>query len=272
MTNINTGTLSFLDNSSSQVVLKVLSDINGSINCPWALCGSISYRIQVPHIQTKPGLRDIDIVIYPQPGQNPKYLVDKNIHKKFYVMDIDHLGRGYYFRVVHKATKTHVDLFTAFHTTENTQVMLEDMTVNVQSLEDTAFAMLKDLLWRNSKEKPIRQKWLDNATNLWQVVNQEKTLSFFREYRAEYDSYLPDSLKGIDATYIVEYLLSLQATYCHHGYLYPIDCITTLNGISIEDEETLRYILGAERKISAIKWHWVKWKNILFSKRTAAKK
>lgn len=254
--------LSFLDNSSSQKVLKVLSDISNSINGSWALSGSISYRMQLPHINAMAGLRDIDIGVYPKTGQNPRLLVSKGIQQTFYVIAISKAGCGYYFRLIHKKTGTHVDIFSPFHSSEQKQVTLGSSEVNLIVPEEILFFIFYGLLRSHSKGWTIRQKTINNAESLWQVVDRKKVLSLLGKYRAEYESFLPQNLTSGDYFFVVEFLLNLQPSNRSYQYTYPSDCITTVNGITIESEVTHRGILGVKPQGDKILGRWNNWKHI----------
>jgi len=252
--------LFFLDSSDEKKVLAVISDLNNYIDGSWALAGSISYRLQIPDIQTSPGLRDLDISIYPKTGQNPKLIVSQNVTQAFYVIHIDNVPGGYYFRFIHKKSGIHVDYFTPSHTpAEFGEITLNGMKVKTICPEENLYHLFYSILRKNFKRNAITQKTVDNAKILWSVIDQNKLMSLLKEYRAEYEKYLPENIKKCGISQIVTYILSQQATFTACKYSYPANSPTTLNGISVENEKKHRKVLGVRNKRAGLKERLITW-------------
>lgn len=257
--------LSFLDKSDSIKILAILADIEASIIGDWWLTGSLSYRLRLPNNQFQQGVRDIDISLHPKLGQDPQMLVKEDIKKYFYVVEIDHmLTSGYYFRFVHKKSRIPVDCFTVSHQPELQHIILDKISVDTESPEETLYYNLRNILVRDYMGLTIRQKTLNNANKLWSLVDQSELLLLLDKYHEEYGDYLPDNLVFDNVKTLVEHVLSRQAVDREKsGYIYPSDCPTTINGISIESQKIHRKALGIPSKTAGtLKWYISRIKNL----------
>lgn len=230
-----------LNQSEFQVLVQCLSDFDSSVQGSWLIAGSVAYRISAPAVQTKPGLHDIDLIVYSSNGEDPRLLVTPSIQKRFAVEHVAESPLGYYYRLRHRATGMDVDVFTR-EVEPYKLFRIGDLPVRVSSAESALFHGLVHLLMRESQNMVISKKQTYNANKLWQVVDQGGVLEFFDSQPDKFRRYIPQHMLGKSNMELIQHALSLKARGSRLGYEKPKRrrSITTMHGIKASPEDFLK--------------------------------
>ncbi len=206
------------------------------------IVGSLSYRISMPEMQTKPGLHDIDLATFSSKGEDPRFLVKPNIRKRFVVEHVTESPLGYYYRLRHRATDMELDVFTRDER-PNKLFRIGGLPVRVASAESTLFHGLVHLLMLEKHQRAISKKKPYNANQLWRAVDQDIVLEFFDNKPDEFRSYIPEQLLGKSNAELIQYALSLKARGRRIDSEKPNrkPSIITLHGISASPLDDLKH-------------------------------
>ncbi|HXH27204.1 MAG TPA: hypothetical protein VNG90_04875 [Candidatus Acidoferrum sp.] len=247
-------TFPFLNQQDTITIRQVLADAEPQITGKWLLGGSNGYRLLLPSELGAHSLANLNLVVYPKPGQSCLELVAPGIKNNFYVTHIDRMGRGYYFGMVHKTSGLWVDIFTPEHTPSFVPVVVAGQAINVESIPETLYAILRDLLWRQQRGMLIRASLVEAAALLWKYVDHDQLYRIFAAHPGEYQSLVPaDIAKTPEA--ITAHALTIapfKPADWSPQPSYPTDCINTENGITIEppDQFALATQLHLSKRIN----------------------
>jgi hypothetical protein len=240
------GHIPSLSETEFRTLLEVLSDFDACVQADWMIVGSISYRVFAPEVRTEPGLRDVDLLVYPTNGEDPRLLVSPDIKRCFYVVHIGEPGRGYYYQLLHKEKGVLVDVFTD-EMQPHRRLQLGNLQVAVSLAERTLVHALVHLLTLDGVGGPIEPKRPYNANRLWEALDRDKVLRLFENNLDRYQSYLPADLQGKPPIDIVRHALSLKPRRTNGRGAIRKKPITTVHGIAVEDRATLRRVLTARK-------------------------
>ncbi len=193
----------------------ILRDFDAAAECNWSLVGSLSYRLFHPDIAIEPGLRDVDIAMVLEPGQNPETLLSESVLNDFHILHVAKQEHGgYYYQLRHKKSDITVDAFTRPHQSLDVQTFRwGDFLFNVQAGEETLLHGIEHLLMCNKTACPIAVKRVFNARLAWQRVDQQALLLLFEKRRQNLQKYLPENLKTKPARDIVTFALRLKPSF-----------------------------------------------------------
>lgn len=213
-------------------LLETLRDFDKHVDGSWMIVGSLSYRVFVPRVGTEPGLRDVDLLIYGESGQDASRLLSPAVQQHFWVDRIGSVQDGYNYSLTHRATNLVLDVFT--RSADPFQwVYLEDLRVRVATAESTLYHAVSHLLMLKANGLAIDKKRVFNLKKLWQKVDRASALSLLEERRAQILRDLPDGLEAADAKDILAYARSLkpQASEPHAPTRQALN--STAHGIQI---------------------------------------
>ncbi len=198
-----------LSNAEQELALGALQDFDTYALGNWIIVGSLSYRIFTPKVDTQPGLRDLDLMVTPKPGQDPKTLISPGFQEDFTVLRMHESGDGYYYRLVHRRTHIGVDVFPGKEEPHEL-VRIGDRVYRVALAEATAFHGMVHLIMLRAGGEKIDKKLPFNVKKLWRAVDQERVLAYFNQHPERYRPYLPMRLKNACAADVVKYALSIK--------------------------------------------------------------
>jgi hypothetical protein len=205
--------LSFLTPANHVIARQVLSDLDRCIAGEWVLAGSLSYRPWLPPHERAGHLHDVDVVLDPFGARVPaRGMVLPTVHERFRVTHRSAMYSGVYFGMVHRATRLWVDMYTSPHRLRSEQFTLGGLEIAGQVPEETFFALIKELLVRSSRRRPVKPTWVANAKVLWRNVDHDQVFELMRLYRAEYRSFLPHQTARGPLRDVVAYALSVPAS------------------------------------------------------------
>ena len=220
-----------LSKSEFLTLTEILADFEAAAIGPWMIVGSLSYGIFAPSAKTEPGLRDVDLAVFPEPGQDPRTLVSPNIKRRFWVQHIREAQEGYYFSLRHKSTSRLVDVFTR-PAEPHDWVNLDGLPVRVATAEGTLSHGILHLLMLDAQSLPIDKKTPYNVKALWKVVDQQTVLSYF-EPGSSARRKLPCELRHVPAEELVERALAVRHRRAPMRASRRAPPVTTINGISV---------------------------------------
>jgi hypothetical protein len=250
----------YLTKDSLRQVVDVLDSLQTNIISDFAIVGSLSHRYLLPDwgksVRDKL-LNDIDIVLLPKGSQNPKQLVLPTVKNQFCITAIDPSAKGYYFGMIHKNTRIWTDIFMPFYSGKLASIAINGKYYQTVVIEDGLLWRVYDILWR--KQKPgmrIEQKWIDTVKRLRnrKEVDYQLLQDLFESHRPFVLENLGINLRERNIEELLDRVEKIPPTpkvpikSPPDCIQFPSDCVTTENGISVDNQETPTELFSSERK------------------------
>ncbi len=190
-------------------LLEALRDFDKHVAGGWMIVGSLSYRVFTLRVGTEPGLRDVDLLMYPEPGQDATRLLSPSVSQHFRVERIGNVENGYNYTLTHRATQLGLDVFTR-QADPYRWVLLEDLRVRVATAESTLCHAVSHLLMLKANGLAIDKKRVFNLKKLWSKVDHTSALTLLEARRPQFARDLPSALESATAQDILNYARSLS--------------------------------------------------------------
>jgi hypothetical protein len=252
----------YLSKDCLRQVVDVLNSLQANIISDFAIVGSLSHRYLLPDwgksVRDKL-LHDIDIILLPKGNQNPKQLVLPTIKDGFCITAIDPSAKGYYFGMIHKNTKIWTDIFMPFYSGKLASIAINGKYYQTVVIEDGLLWRVYDILWR--KQKPsmrIEKKWIDTVKRLRnrKEIDHQLLQDLFESHRPFVLENLGVNLRESNIEELLDRVEKIPPTpkmlvkFPPDGMKFPSDGVTTENGISVDNQETLTKFFFSQKKNS----------------------